>query len=123
MNFTASVHCTSRAHCFACRNDTAFRASVFKAGMEAVQDFECPLGARIGQTEGLPNSKFDLPATLRVAMRAGIRNSKPGLGDVIEGMVKPIARALRLDCLDEQGKLKPQSGCAQRRDRLNKIRL
>jgi hypothetical protein len=43
-----------------------------------------------------------------------------GLGDRIERAVKPIARALRLDCLDESGNLKPDSGCAKRRDGINR---
>ena len=43
-----------------------------------------------------------------------------GLGDVVESMIKPIARALRLNCLDNQGKLKAASPCAKRRDALNR---
>jgi len=43
----------------------------------------------------------------------------PGLGDRVELMAKPIARALRMDCLDAQGELKPDSGCAKRRAWLN----
>jgi len=41
------------------------------------------------------------------------------LGDKVESVIKPVARALRLKCLDADGKLKPDSGCAKRRDRLN----
>jgi len=104
MNWTSSAHCTSRAHCLACRNDPAFRASIVKAGMADTKDFACPHGAQIGQTEKLPQPKR-------------------GLGDLIEAAVKPIAVALKLDCLDQQQKLKPESPCAQRRDRLNKIKV
>lgn len=43
------------------------------------------------------------------------------LGDRAERLAKPIAKALRMDCLDEAGNLKPESGCAKRRDRLNKL--
>lgn len=44
-----------------------------------------------------------------------------GLGDVVEKMAKPIARALGLDCLDQTtGELKPESKCAQRRKWLNR---
>ncbi len=51
-------------------------------------------------------------------------NAKPfGLGDLVEKLAKPIAKALKMDCLDEQHHLKPDSGCAKRRDALNKIRL
>lgn len=42
-----------------------------------------------------------------------------GLGDRIERLVKPIAKALRLGCLDENGHLKPESPCAKKRDRIN----
>jgi len=44
-----------------------------------------------------------------------------GLGDRIERMVKPIAVALRLPCLDEEQRLKITSPCAKRRDALNKL--
>lgn len=46
--------------------------------------------------------------------------SPPGLGDKVEAWAKPIAKALGLGCLDKSGKLKPQSGCAKRRDMLNR---
>ena len=45
-----------------------------------------------------------------------------GLGDKVEALVKPIAKALKLPCLDKTGKLRPDSPCAKRRDRLNKLR-
>ncbi len=44
-----------------------------------------------------------------------------GPGDLVELAAKPIARALKIDCLDAQGSLKPDSGCAQRRNALNKL--
>jgi hypothetical protein len=44
-----------------------------------------------------------------------------GLGDKIERLVKPIARALGLPCLDAQGHLRPESGCAKRRALLNRL--
>lgn len=40
-------------------------------------------------------------------------------GTAIEHLVKPIGRALNLPCYDEQGQLKPESGCAKRRDGIN----
>lgn len=44
-----------------------------------------------------------------------------GLGDVVERAVKPVARALNLDCLDKAtGALKPTSRCAKRRDAMNR---
>lgn len=44
-----------------------------------------------------------------------------GIGDVVERLAKPIAKALNLPCLDKTtGNLRPESGCAKRRDRMNK---
>lgn len=62
------------------------------------------------------------------------RNGKPlvktplvkttGLGDLISSVATPIARALNLDCIDKAtGQLKPDSGCAKRRELANKIQL
>ncbi len=45
--------------------------------------------------------------------------SRLRLGDKVERAVKPVARALRMKCLDENGKLRPESRCAKRRDWLN----
>ena len=44
-----------------------------------------------------------------------------GLGDKIERVVKPIAVAFRMDCLDEKDRLKHNSPCAKRRDRANRL--
>ena len=41
------------------------------------------------------------------------------LGTRLERAVKPIAKALRLPCLDKGGALKPKSPCAKKRDWLN----
>lgn len=51
------------------------------------------------------------------------RTPKPvGIGDIIERLAKPIAKALGLPCLDEKtGGLKPESPCAKRRDALNRL--
>jgi hypothetical protein len=46
-----------------------------------------------------------------------------GLGDLVETAAKPIAKALKLDCLDSSGNLKPESGCAKRKAALNRIKL
>lgn len=51
------------------------------------------------------------------AIRAVVQYVK--VGTMIEHTVKPIAKALKLDCLDEQAQLKPQSPCAKRRDWLD----
>jgi len=47
--------------------------------------------------------------------------ARPGLGDYVERLAKPIARALKLPCLDADQQLKPESPCARRRDRLNRL--
>lgn len=44
-----------------------------------------------------------------------------GLGDMVERLAKPIAKALKLPCLDSGGHLKPDSGCGRRRDALNRL--
>ena len=44
-----------------------------------------------------------------------------GLGDTVERLVKPIAVAFKLNCLDEYQRLKPDSGCAKRREKLNRL--
>jgi hypothetical protein len=47
-----------------------------------------------------------------------------GLGDVVSKVATPIARALGMDCIDKKtNELKPDSGCAKRRDALNGIHL
>lgn len=56
-----------------------------------------------------------------VAKLAGAEPKQAGLGDVVERLAKPVAKALGLGCLDAQGKLKPESGCAKRRDALNRM--
>jgi hypothetical protein len=96
--------CRTHAHCAVCRNSRGFRESLLKRGCVDVVDFDCPEAARIGQTKGLPEME-----------------RKRGLGDVVEGLVKPIAKALGLRCLDAEGKLRPESGCAKRRDALNRV--
>lgn len=44
-----------------------------------------------------------------------------GLGDIVETLAKPIAKALRMKCLDENGNLKPNSRCGKRKQFLNRI--
>lgn len=44
-----------------------------------------------------------------------------GLGDILSSVATPIARVLRLPCVDRSGKLKPDSRCAKRRDALNRL--
>lgn len=53
--------------------------------------------------------------------QAGPTRPRPplGLGDMVETVAKPIAKALKLDCLDQNEQLKPQSPCWKRRAWLN----
>lgn len=45
-----------------------------------------------------------------------------GLGDKIAKFATPIARALKLPCIDPKtGKLRPESGCAKRMGKLNRM--
>lgn len=48
---------------------------------------------------------------------------RTGLGDMVERVAKPIAKALKMNCLDpdKQYQLRPESPCAKRRDKLNKL--
>ncbi len=50
---------------------------------------------------------------------------RPGLGDHVERLVKPVAIALRRTgltaCLDSENKLRPDSPCAKRKARLNQL--
>jgi hypothetical protein len=43
-----------------------------------------------------------------------------GLGDVVERIVKPVAVAFGMDCLDDRNRLKSGTPCARRRDALNR---
>lgn len=42
-----------------------------------------------------------------------------GLGDMVEKAAKPIAKALKMDCLDQNDQLKPASPCWKKRAWLN----
>jgi glycosyltransferase involved in cell wall biosynthesis len=43
-SFFETAHCTSRAHCFACRQDPRFRESFSKSFVVPSIDFDCPFG-------------------------------------------------------------------------------
>lgn len=49
------------------------------------------------------------------------RGPFPGLGDKIESLVKPIAKAIGSPCLDSNSSLKPSSPCAKIRDTINRL--
>ena len=48
--------------------------------------------------------------------------TKPGLGDLVAAVATPIARALKLSCIDPATReLRPESPCAQRKAALNRL--
>jgi hypothetical protein len=70
----------------------------------------------------LPNvTNPDLVCPLPVPRFGKIDSETPGLGDWVERMAKPVAKLLKLPCLDENGNLKADSGCAKRRKGLNNV--
>lgn len=62
-------------------------------------------------------------ATFRPFKANGGKRIGAGLGDRIERIVKPVAVALRMPCIDKenQNQLRPESPCAKRRNALNEI--
>ena len=66
------------------------------------------------------------PASTR-SLKKPVLLPKPkgmGLGDLIASVATPIARALKMDCIDGQTlDLKPDSECAKRKAEANKIRI
>ena len=87
------------------------RAQAIVARMEACKTCPTPCVP-------LPDAK-DLSAKCPLSRWA--EPPKAGLGTVIENLVKPFARAIKAPCLDPNGKLNPESGCAKRRDTLNRM--
>lgn len=45
------------------------------------------------------------------------------LGDLAEKIAKPVAKALKLPCVNKDGNLRPESGCGKRKEKWNKIKL
>ena len=70
-----------------------------------------PISNREGSTANVAR-----PTIVRIG---GSEKAARGLGDMVEMLAKPIAVALKLNCLDEQKQLKPESPCARRRAWLN----
>lgn len=58
---------------------------------------------------------------LERAISARVSTPSRGVGTILERMLKPLARKLSLMCLDDNGQLRKNSGCARRRDWLNKL--
>lgn len=46
---------------------------------------------------------------------------KRGLGNWVSKFATPVARALRSDCIDKEGHVKPESGCGKRIRWLNNM--
>lgn len=94
MKFFQTVHCTSRAHCFACRTDAAWRASLVRAGLSDKVDFDCPQGF----------TEDNLPIK--------------GLGDLVARVANPVAGVI-----DKVAgtNLKGCGGCKGRRETLNRV--
>jgi hypothetical protein len=68
-----------------------------------------------------PDGRLAISPAAFLAAHKPPPRKRPGLGDLVSKIATPIARALNLDCIDpETNNLKPDSGCAQRRDALNK---
>lgn len=60
---------------------------------------------------------IEVTAEHYVASQSGL-----GLGDLIGAVATPIARALRLPCIDPATQqLRPESGCAKRKAALNRL--
>lgn len=50
------------------------------------------------------------------------KHRRPGLGDLVSAIATPIARLLRLPCVDKNTKeLRPESPCAKRKAALNRL--
>lgn len=81
------------------------------AGCQASCDYADPCAA-------CPNGHF--PTYIRCNEPIDHKGQN-GLGDIVESIAKPIARFFSMKCLDEAGNLRPESNCAKRRDRLNRI--
>ena len=57
-----------------------------------------------------------------IMAKKAMQQAKGGqLGDAVETLAKPLAKALKLPCLQPDGTLNPASGCEKRRDRLNAL--
>jgi hypothetical protein len=66
-----------------------------------------------------------MPVGVAARLRKRFRAGKPamaGLGDLVHRVAMPIAKALKLDCVDEKTQqLRKDSPCAKRRERWNKV--
>jgi len=93
-NWTQSGHCSSRAHCVACRGSESFRQSILDSGFTEKRDFDCP--------HGVP---WDYSGRILI-------------GDTVARLAKPIARAADRVLGTN---LKNCEGCKKRQARLNRL--
>ena len=98
-SFYESPHCVGEVHCGVCRSTTEkgekFRTSMLKVYPALGKvDFDCPKKRRWGWQ----------------------------LGDMVASIATPIARVLKMDCIDKQTQqLKIESPCAKKRRLLNQL--
>lgn len=55
-----------------------------------------------------------------IGLKKVLQKVKPGT--MIERLVKPVGRAMGLPCYEKDGRLKPESPCAKRRDMLDGVK-
>lgn len=98
MSFTETTACKSKAHCRTCRNDQGWRGRV---GAPEI----CPHGiTEKGPFRDNPAPKIE------------------GFGDLVSFVATPIAKAIGMPCVDKKtGRLREDSGCAKRKNALNKL--
>lgn len=68
-------------------------------GFVKERDFACPIGLPIAETE----------------------EERAGLGTMLEKLIGMIPGVKKLPCYGPDGRLKPQSECAKRRDALDRL--
>lgn len=96
MTFYESRTCQSRRYCQQCRTSLEWRTTVLAAGLVQELDFACPKGY----------DEANLPIH--------------GFGDAVAAVATPIARALKLPCIDPKTQqLRRESGCEKRRRWMN----
>lgn len=84
---------------------------------------EADKAAAINRARGVDEAAIGAFPGLAAHGTAVYASSRPkGLGDFVSSFATPVARALHLGCVDPStGELRPESGCAGRRDALNRF--
>ncbi len=94
MSFPGSPACQSGDACRSCRMKREFRLMLLGARLVESEFFPCPRGLALGVEPELP----------------------AGLGTRIARGLAKIPGIRKLPCYDENGKLKPESGCGKRQN-------